>query len=118
MAYEALEKARKAKGLRPLKRADALEELATDHVRKALSLDSPKATLNGERLHDRVFAARDDLASATVDFFVADNPSLITDSKNLADPHASLVGVGVVKGDSPTFGKDKYWVVVVYGTLR
>jgi uncharacterized protein YkwD len=118
MAYEALEKARKAKGLKPLKRADALEELATEHVRKALSLDSPKATLNGERLHDRVFAARDDLASATVDFFVADNPSLITDSKNLADPQASVVGVGVVKGDSPTFGKDKYWVVVVYGTLR
>jgi uncharacterized protein YkwD len=118
MAYGALEKARKAKGLKALKRTDTLEELASEHVRKALSLDTPKATLNGERLYDRVFAARDDLASATVDFFVADNPTLITESKNLADPQASVVGVGVVKGDSPTFGKDKYWVVVVYGTLR
>ena len=118
LAYGALQQARKARGLHALTRADSLEELASEHVRKALSLDTPKATLNGQRLHDRVFAARDDLASATVDFFVADNPTLITDSKNLVDPHASVVGVGVVKGDSPTFGKDKYWVVVVYGTLR
>jgi hypothetical protein len=28
------------------------------------------------------------------------------------------VGVGVVRGDSPTFGKDRYWVVIIYTTPR
>jgi hypothetical protein len=114
----ALNAARKARGLKPLTRAEGLEELLEQHARKALALNLPKATLEGQRLHDRVFALRDDLGSATVDFFVADNPPIITDSKNLADPQASLVGVGLAKGDSPTFGRDKYWVVVVYGTFR
>ncbi len=117
-AYAALNTARKAKGLKVLTRAEGLEQLLAQHAKKALELNSPKATLEGQRLHDRVFALRDDLGSATVDFFVADSPALITDSKNLSDPAASLVGVGLVKGDSPTFGRDKYWVVVVYGTLR
>ncbi|MBL8958153.1 MAG: CAP domain-containing protein [Myxococcaceae bacterium] len=117
-AYAALNSARKSKGLKALTRAEGLEQLLTSHAKKALELDSPKATLEGKRLHDRVFELRDDLGSATVDFFVADNPALITDSKNLGDPKASLVGVGLTRGDSPTFGRDKYWVVVVYGTLR
>ena len=117
-AYAALTAARKAKGLKALQRAQELEGLLEEHVRRALELDTPKATLEGKRLHERVFAMRDDLGSATVDFFVADNPTLITDSKNLSDPEARLVGVGLVKGDSPTFGRDKYWVVVVYGTPR
>lgn len=117
-AYAALTAARRAKGLKPLTRAEELERVLSEHVKRALELDTPKATLEGKRLHDRVFAMRDDLGSATVDFFVADNPTLITDSKNLSDPAATLVSVGVVKGDSPTFGRDKYWVVVVYGTSR
>jgi len=117
-AYAALNQARKTKGLKALKRAEGLEQLLEQHAKKALELNLPKATLDGKRLHDRVFELRDDLGSATVDFFVADNPTLITDSKNLSDPAASLVGVGLAKGDSPTFGRDKYWVVVVYGTLR
>ncbi|MBK7863354.1 MAG: CAP domain-containing protein [Archangiaceae bacterium] len=117
-AYAALFAARKAKGLKALSRAQGLEELLKEHARKALQLNLPKATLDGQRLHDRVFALRDDLSSATVDFFVADSPTLITESKNLADPGANLVSVGLAHGDSPTFGRDKYWVVVVYGTLR
>ncbi len=26
----------------------------------------------------------------------------------------SLVGIGAVRGDSPTYGKGRYWVVVIY----
>ena len=118
LAYGALEKARKAKGLPALSRIGALEQLATQHARAALEADTPKAELNGNKLHDRLFAARDDLASAAVDVYVTESPTMITESRNLEDPHATLVGIGIAHGDSPTYGKSKYWVVVVYGRQR
>ena len=60
----------------------------------------------------------DDATSTSVDFFVADAPSLVTDSKNLADPKNGKVGVGAVRGDSSKYGRGKYWVVVIYAATR
>jgi hypothetical protein len=34
------------------------------------------------------------------------------------DARNTQVGVGVVRGDSRTFGKDRYWVVVIYTAPR
>ncbi len=115
-AATAIREARKRKGLRPLLRTSVLDALATSHARRALELDTPKAKLPGENLHERVFTARDDLQSASVDFFVTDSPSLVNDSKNLFDPRATLVGIGVAKGDSPTYGTAKFWLVIIYAS--
>jgi len=115
-AAAAIREARKLKGLKPLVRTSVLDALAAAHARRALELDTPKAKLPGENLHDRVFAARDDLQSASVDFFVTDSPALVNDSKNLFDPRATLVGIGVAKGDSPTFGTAKFWLVIIYAS--
>jgi uncharacterized protein YkwD len=115
-ANQALAEARKSRGLAPLIRSAVLDQLATAHARRALELDTPKSRLPGENLHDRVFAARDDLKSTSVDFFVTDSPALVIDSKNLFDPKATLVGIGVVKGDSATYGTAKFWLVIIYAS--
>ncbi|MFZ5468078.1 MAG: CAP domain-containing protein [Myxococcota bacterium] len=117
-AYQALLRARAGLHLPPLQRNAVLERLAGEHARKALELDQPTTQLPGEKLHQRVFATLDDAASAAVDFFLVDHPSLITDSKNLGDARNAWVGVGAVKGDSARYGKGKYWVVVIYAARQ
>lgn len=114
-AYRAIGEQRAQGGLRKLERDGVLERLALDHARRALAADEPKAELpGGIKLHDRIFEELQDVKSASVDFFVADSPALIEGSKAAANPAFGLVGVGAVKGDSARFGKDKYWVVVIY----
>jgi hypothetical protein len=56
--------------------------------------------------------------SAAVDIYVAEDPTAAPESKSLLDARNSQVGVGLVRGDSATFGKDRYWVVVIYTTPR
>lgn len=93
-----------------------LERLAQAHAKEALAKDLPKAEIPGRpRLHDRAFELIDELSAVSVDVFVADAPRLTRESKNLATPTNRWVGVGLVKGDSKTFGRGRYWVVVIYG---
>lgn len=117
-AYEALAAGRRAKNLPPVTRDVSLEALAQTWASRALQADTPRSTLDGERLHDRVFASREDLTTATVDFFVADAPGAVKDSKNAADPQHQLVGIGLVQGDSAKFGAGRYWVAVIYASRR
>ncbi len=116
-AYRALERRRAQKKLPPLSRSPVLEKLARSHAEKALSLDEPKSDLPGEEIHERVFRALD-VASAAVDIYVADHPTLIGDSPHLYDPATSHVGIGAVQGDSSKFGRGRYWVVVIYAGKR
>ena len=69
-------------------------------------------------MHERVFGALQNVRSAAVDFYVAEDPTTAPESKSLLDARNTQVGVGVVRGDSRTFGKDRYWVVVIYTTPR
>lgn len=117
-AWASIVEARRLRGLKPLQRVAVLDQLATSHAARALELNLAKAKLPGENLHDRVFAARDDLESASIDFFVTDSPTLVNDSKNLFDPRASLVGIGVTKGDSPKYGTNKFWLVIIYASTN
>ncbi|MGA9522259.1 MAG: CAP domain-containing protein [Myxococcaceae bacterium] len=117
-AYAALADRRKSLGLPRLERHEVLEQLALDHARKALALDEPKSQLPDSKLHERVFAAVDEVGAASIDVVIADSPALITQSKSLQDPKNRLVGVGAVKGDSSRFGQDKFWVVVIYASQR
>jgi|APLak6261678615_1056124.scaffolds.fasta_scaffold03035_2 uncharacterized protein YkwD len=116
--YASINAERKKKKLAPLKVSPVLESLAQGHVREALALDLPRAQLPGKpRLHDRAFELMESLASVSVDVFIADAAKLGAESKNLANPDNRVVGVGLVKGDSERFGKDRYWIVVIYGVI-
>jgi uncharacterized protein YkwD len=117
-AYKAIDARRKERKLTPLERSEVLERIAMDHVRRALAQDLPKAHLPDSRVHDRVFRALADVATTAVDFYIAEDPTTVPESKSLLDPRNSQVGVGIVRGDSPSFGKAKYWVVVIYTTPR
>ena len=114
-AYAALASERTRRGLPPLKISGALEGLAQSHARAALAAELPKAELPGApRLHDRAFALMDEAQAVAVDVYVADGTEQFADSKNLASPRNTHVGVGLVRGSSPKYGDDKYWIVVIY----
>ena len=117
--YASIAAERKKKKLPPLATSPVLEGLAQAHVREALAKDLPKAELPGvPRLHDRAFELVEELSSVSVDVLVADSPRLAGESKNLSTAGNRLVGVGLVKGDSPRFGAGRYWIVVIYGVPR
>lgn len=117
-AYGAIAAERKRRKLRALEPSAVLEGLAQAHAREALARDLPKAELPGApRLHERAFELVDELGAVSVDVLVSDSPRL-GESKNLVAPGNKLVGVGLVRGDSAKYGKGRYWIVVLYGTVR
>ncbi|ATB38793.1 hypothetical protein CYFUS_004228 [Cystobacter fuscus] len=117
--YQALAAHRASHELAPLRRLPSLERIALEQARRALAANVPPSQLPGEPVHERVFRALNDNArSASVDFYVTDNPSRLPDSKNLADRKTTVMGVGTVRGDSPTYGEGRYWVVVIYAATR
>lgn len=115
LAYQALNQTRSRKKLPPLAPNAVLEALAQHHAREALKRDQPKVDLPGVTpLHERVFQALDEVKSASVDVYVTASASVAPESKQLGDATNSMVGVGLVRGDSARFGANKYWVVVIY----
>jgi hypothetical protein len=112
--YRALDRYRGDDHLPALKRSAVLERIARSHAAKALAVNSPSAQVPGSSVHDRVFDALGSVKTATVDVYVADDPASIPRSKSLEDARNDWVGVGAARGDSPSFGKAKYWVVVIY----
>ncbi|MDX2014301.1 MAG: CAP domain-containing protein [Myxococcaceae bacterium] len=115
VAYGALAEARAKKGLPALTRHPALEALAVEHARRCLSRDKLSAELEpGKKLHERVFEVVTDAREASVDLAIVESAQAMPSSRNLADLRYSRVGVGLVRGDSPTYGDDKLWVVIVY----
>jgi uncharacterized protein YkwD len=113
-AYRTLAAHRAARDLPPLRRNPVLEAIAMEHARRALELDQPRVQLPGSKVHDRVFQALEQARSASVDFYVAESPSLLPSSRSLGDRKNTLVGVGAVRGDSRTYGKGQYWMVIIY----
>jgi uncharacterized protein YkwD len=117
--YASINAERKRKKLPALVPSVALEGLAQTHARQALEKDLPKGALPGEKpLSERAFALMDDLNGVAVDVMVLDAPRLGGESKNLSAATNRMVGVGLVKGDSPRFGRGRYWIVVIYGSPR
>lgn len=118
-AYASVNAERARRKLPPLVPSPVLEGLAQGHARAALERDLPKAELPGRaKLHERAFALLDEATSVAVDVVVADTPKVNPDSKNVASPTHRLVGIGLVKGDSPTLGARRYWLVVIYAATR
>jgi uncharacterized protein YkwD len=117
-AYDAIAAKRKARMLSPLKRSEVLEKIAMSHVRRALRQDLPMPQLPDSRLHERIVDTMADVATTAADFYITEDPTTVPETVSLLDPRNTLVGVGLVRGDSPTYGKAKFWVVVIYTMPR
>jgi uncharacterized protein YkwD len=116
-AYHAISELRAQKGLPQLARSAVLESLAHTHARLCLTYDRLSSELgDGRKLHDRIFEAVPETKSTSVDLAIVESPVLVPVSRNLNDAQYSMVGVGIVRGDSERYGKDKLWLVVVYAS--
>jgi len=117
-AYRTLAAKRATLGLPPLERSETLEQIAISHARRALELDTPKERLAGSNLHDRVFRALPDAKSTSVDLVIAEGLAHLPDSKALADARNDTFAIGSVKGDSARYGKEKFWLVIIYADVH
>jgi hypothetical protein len=113
-AYQRLSAQRAALRLPVLQRSEALEAIATQQARSALARDDPRAP----NIDTQVFGAMTEARAASADLYVARDLAALPASRGLRDSRYSLVGIGAVRGDSPTYGKGRYWVVVIYAGLR
>ncbi len=114
-AYAAIAQERARRHLRPLAKNAVLEALAQQHARASFDLGALKVQLPGQdRLHEQAFAQVEGAKSVAVDLYISERPSIVVESKNLGDRQNSMLGVGLVQGDSAQYGKAMYWIVVVY----
>ncbi|HZX43489.1 MAG TPA: CAP domain-containing protein, partial [Myxococcaceae bacterium] len=109
-AYARLTAERAALKLPALQRNATLEDIAVHQARAALTRDDPRAP----EIDSQVFGALSETRTASADLYVARDLSALPPSRGLRDARYSLVGIGAVRGDSPTYGKGRYWVVVIY----
>ena len=117
-AWAAVAARRRGAGLPPLERSELLEQMARDHARRMLAANTPAARLPRARpLTERIFEATD-LHSAAVDILVADDPAQLAQAAHVLDAAARVAGVGVTRGDSPTRGRGRYWMVLLSAEPR
>ncbi|HET9038434.1 MAG TPA: CAP domain-containing protein [Myxococcaceae bacterium] len=112
-AYARLTAERAALKLPALQRSAALEDIAVRQARAALARDDPRAP----DIDSQVFGALSEARAASADLYVARDLAALPPSRGLKEARYSLVGIGAVRGDSPTYGKGRYWVVVIYAGM-
>lgn len=112
-AYARVWAERAALKLPALQRSAALEDIATRQARAALARDDPRAP----DIDSQVFGVLSEARTASADLYVASDLGALPPSRGLREARYSLVGIGAVRGDSPTYGKGRYWVVVIYAGL-
>ena len=112
-AYARLTAERAALKLPALQRSAALEDIAVRQARAALARDDPRAP----DIDGQVFGTLAEARAASADLYVARDLAALPPSRGLKEARYSLVGIGAVRGDSPTYGKGRYWVVVIYAGL-
>jgi len=112
-AYARLTAERAALKLPALQRSAALEDIAVRQARAALARDDPRAP----DIDGQVFGTLAEARAASADLYVARDLTALPPSRGLREARYSLVGIGAVRGDSPTYGKGRYWVVVIYAGM-
>ncbi len=117
-AYRTLAQHRAQRKLPPLERSEVLEQIAMKLVKRAHELDKPSPKLPEFPVHERVFAVLPDARTATVDFYVVSDPYALPDSRSLGEAMNNRVGIGLLRADSPTFGRNQLWVAVIYASVR
>ena len=109
-AYARLGAERAALKLPALQRSAALEDIAVRQAKAALARDDPRAP----DIDGQVFGTLAEARAASADLYVARDLAALPQSRGLREARYSLVGIGAVRGDSATYGKGRYWVVVIY----
>ena len=112
-AYARLTAQRAALKLPALQRSAALDDIAVRQAKAALARDDPRAP----DIDSQVFGALAEARTASADLYVARDLGALPPSRGLREARFSLVGIGAVRGDSPTYGKGRYWVVVIYAGM-
>jgi hypothetical protein len=112
-AYARLTAERAALKLPPLQRSAALDDIAVRQAQAALDRNDPRAP----DIDRQVFGALSEARTASADLYVARDLGALPPSRGLRESRFSLVGIGAVRGDSPTYGKGRYWVVVIYAGM-
>jgi uncharacterized protein YkwD len=116
--HRAVARRRAQLGLPALKRTEALDALALERAREALSQGRPDAEPSGSPMEKRVFAAVEDAETTSMDLFLADHATFVPESPALKRRTNNRVGVGAVKGRAPGIDREKLWVVVIYTGSR
>lgn len=111
-AYQAVSRLRASLKLPALQRSPALEQLALAHARRALEQDSPE--LAPAELEAQVRAVLPRAQAPSVEVQVVSDPLALIRSMNLRDSSYNRVALGLVRGSSPTRGKELYWVALIY----
>src|SRR5260370_39181601 len=83
--YRSVQQKRADLHLPALKRNEVLEQLALEHVHRALELGQPKPELPGDSLQEQIFSSLHDVSRTSVEFFVSDSPPHMPTPNNLTD---------------------------------
>lgn len=103
------ERGRRGAGIAP--RLPALDKLAADHLATVIRDGEP----GGQRDLEDASVEEADLESVAVDLFVLNEADEVLKSANAVRPGWNVMGVAAKRVDSKRFGKQRLWVVVVYG---
>ncbi len=117
-AYRAIAATRSAANLPPVQRSAELERIAQEEAESALKEGEPRVRKGRTGPHKRAFASMVGAESATIDVYIAESPTAVTDSQNLLKPDVSRVGVGLVRGTTVRYGRDKLWIYVLYVAIQ
>lgn len=113
--YQALNALRAGRKLGALTVDPSLQKLAQAHAARAFQIQVPQAELpDGPTPSSQIFEVLSDAQSAATDFFVVETPSRVKATESALSAQLQRVGVGIVQGDSPRYGRGRYWVSVFY----
>lgn len=116
-AYRAIADQRRGAGLRPALRSAELERIAQEEAERALKTADPRVRKGEAGPYRRALAVMVGAESVTIDVYIADSPTVISESKNLRASGVNRVGVGIARGSTQRYGDDKLWIYAIYVEL-
>jgi uncharacterized protein YkwD len=103
---------RKKRGLPPLRRDSALDDVAAQEVRRSLASDEMKLD---REMAGRALSQVPELAGAVAELYVGNGPDAVGTSKNAGERKWTRIGVGAQYGNSSHYGPGRLWVLLLYG---
>ncbi|MFN0064506.1 MAG: CAP domain-containing protein [Myxococcaceae bacterium] len=118
LVFQSVVRRRSELQLPTLRRSPELDALAKAHAERAIAANVPNPMPESATLEQRVFQALSDAETAAVDVFVAPSPQLLPESRSLRRAENDRVGVGAVRAQNTSTGREEYWVVLIYAGAR
>jgi uncharacterized protein YkwD len=103
---------REKRGLPPLRRDLALDDVAASELRAAAQADQMKLD---RALPQRALERVPELSSAVAELYVGGGPDEVVSSKNLGEAKWTRLGVGALYASSKQYGPGRLWVLLLYG---